>query len=136
MLTSYRMKLSFAPSPRYLEELHCTLCPATCRLGLTQFPAETCCQHCLQSSVPGQHLRGRSLCLITLSNLPGCSFSAYSWKLPAYSEPFYLQLTILASLLTVGAFSIITLVFILTVGACLLGTISEELNSKQKRLQL
>ena len=33
----------------------------------------------------------------------GCGFFAYSWKLPAYSGAFYLQLTILAFLLTVGA---------------------------------
>ena len=28
---------------------------------------------------------------------------AYNWKLPAYSELFYLQLTILAFLFTIGA---------------------------------
>ena len=34
----------------------------------------------------------------------GCGFLAYSWKLPAYSGAFYLQLTILAFWLTIGAF--------------------------------
>ena len=56
----------------------------------------------------------------------GCGFSAYSWKLPAYSGAFLLTvdnfsfflltvrafpLTVLASLLTVGA-------FLLTMGKC------------------
>ena len=34
----------------------------------------------------------------------GCNFFAYNWKLPAYSGAFYLQLTLLAFLLTTGAF--------------------------------
>ena len=50
----------------------------------------------------------------------GCSFFAYSWKLPAYSGAFYLQLTILAFLLTVGAFLLTILASLLTVGAFLL----------------
>ena len=34
----------------------------------------------------------------------GCNFFAYSWKLPAYSGAFYLQLTILALWLTIWSF--------------------------------
>ena len=48
------------------------------------------------------------------------AFFAYSWKLPAYSGAFYLQLTILAFLLTAGAFSLTILAFLLTIGAFLL----------------
>ena len=48
----------------------------------------------------------------------GCGFSAYSWKLPAYSGVFfYLQLTILAFLLTIGASPLTVLASLLTVGA-------------------
>ena len=49
----------------------------------------------------------------------GCSFFAYSWKLPAYNWklPAYLQLIILAFLLTVGAFLLTVLASLLTVGA-------------------
>ena len=36
---------------------------------------------------------------------------AYSWKLPAYSGAFYLELTILAFLLTVGALLLTVLAF-------------------------
>ena len=50
----------------------------------------------------------------------GCGFFAYSWKLPAYSGAFYLQLTILAFLLTVGAFWLTILASLLTIGAFLL----------------
>ena len=45
---------------------------------------------------------------------------AYSWKLPAYSGVFCLQLTILAFLLTVGASLLTALAFLLTIGALLL----------------
>ena len=50
----------------------------------------------------------------------GCGFFAYSWKLPSYSGAFYLRLTILAFLLTVGAFLLTILASLLTVGAFLL----------------
>ena len=50
----------------------------------------------------------------------GCGFFGYSWKLPAYSGAFYLQLTISVFLLTVGACLLTVLVFLLTVGAFLL----------------
>ena len=41
---------------------------------------------------------------ISQSDQQGCGFIALSWKRPAYSGAFYLQLTILAFLLTIGAF--------------------------------
>ena len=44
-------------------------------------------------------------------------FFAYSRKLPAYSGAFHLQLTALAFLLTIGAFSVTILAFLLTIGA-------------------
>ena len=47
----------------------------------------------------------------------GCGFFAYSWKLPAAVELFHLQLTILAFLLTIGAFLLTILASLLTVGA-------------------
>ena len=51
----------------------------------------------------------------------GCGFFAYSWKLPAYSGVFFhLQLTILAFLLTIGAFLLTALASLLTVGVFLL----------------
>ena len=49
-----------------------------------------------------------------------CSFFAYSWKLLACSGASYSRLTILALLLTIGAFSLTILAFVLTVGAFLL----------------
>ena len=54
----------------------------------------------------------------TLQN--GCGFFAYSWKLLAYSGAFCLQLTVLAFLLTVGAFFLAALASLFTVGAFLL----------------
>ena len=41
---------------------------------------------------------------------------AYNWKLPAYSGAFYLQLTILAFLLTIGVFLLTALASLLTIG--------------------
>ena len=47
----------------------------------------------------------------------GCGFFAYSWKLPAYSGAFYLQLDNLCSFLpTVGALLLTVLASLLTVG--------------------
>ena len=59
-------------------------------------------------------------------NILRCGFFAYSWKLPAYSGAFYLQLTVLAFftyswssfLLTVLASSLTIRAFLLTVGKC------------------
>ena len=45
------------------------------------------------------------------SIIPGCSFFAYSWKLPAYNGAFLLTVENSSFLLTVGA-------FLLTVGKC------------------
>ena len=70
-------------------------------------------------------VKSKYFIIIFISNNFGCSFFAYSWKLPAYSGAFYLQLTIFcfftyswsvfaysfSFLLTVGA-------FLLTVGKC------------------
>ena len=50
----------------------------------------------------------------------GCSFFAYRWKCPAYSGAFSLTIDSLASLPTIGAFSLTILVFLLTVGVFLL----------------
>ena len=47
----------------------------------------------------------------------GCGFSAYSWKLPAYSGAFLLTVDNFSFLLTVLAFLLTVLVFLLTVGA-------------------
>ena len=51
-----------------------------------------------------------------LTTFYGCGLFAYSWKLPAYSSAFHLQLTILAFQLTVGAFLLTVLASLLTVG--------------------
>ena len=75
--------------------------------------------------------------------LGGCGFFAYSWKLPACSGAFYLQLTILAFLLTIGVFLLTALASLLTIGAFLLtmesvsnkglkGLQAKKLNCKQK----
>ena len=47
----------------------------------------------------------------------GCSFFAYSWKLPAYSGAFLLTVDNFSFLLTVGAFFLTVLASLLTVGA-------------------
>ena len=49
--------------------------------------------------------------------LGGCSFFAYSWKLPAYSGAFLLTVDNLSFLLTIGAFLLTALAFVLTIGA-------------------
>ena len=50
----------------------------------------------------------------------GCSFFAYSWKLPAYSGAFLLTVANFSFLITVGAFLLTILASLLTVGAFLL----------------
>ena len=51
----------------------------------------------------------------------GCSFFAYSWKLPAYNGAFLLTVDnfSLAFMLTIAAFALTIFAFLLTVGACL-----------------
>ena len=56
------------------------------------------------SGLPGRVYVSVRLPISGQSRINRCSFFAYSWKLPAYIELFYLQLTSLAFLLTIEAF--------------------------------
>ena len=47
-------------------------------------------------------------CSLSFLDAAFFAFFAYSWKLPAYSGVFYLQLTIFAFLVTVGTFLLTT----------------------------
>ena len=64
----------------------------------------------------------------------GCSFFAYSWKLPAYSGAFFLTVDNLSFYTYNWSFLLTALAFLLTVGAFMLtvrlirplGTVSKE----------
>ena len=58
--------------------------------------------------------------LMKLPKEKGCSFFAYSWKLPAYSGAFLLTVDNFSFLLTIGAFLLTILALLLTIGAFLL----------------
>ena len=84
-------------------------------------------ERCQTHSVPGQrdcnsgdiscHFPNSSCdnSWIGISIVFGCSFFAYSWKLPAHSGAFLLTVGNFSSLLTVGAFLLTILAFLLTV---------------------
>ena len=55
-------------------------------------------------------------CCPLVSN--GCSFFAYSWKLPGYNGAFPLTIVFGSFLLTAGAFLLTAAAFLLTVGNC------------------